>query len=939
MAGETDEAENERIKYRFVEEFPESIDPETGMPYEDIESPKLVKTELWGEVELHRIAKVKWTEVSYVQQFGTTDSKGQYSEEEREIKVYEEEMGEPGGWIEKKENLDQKGKCWVEKDAVVLGNAHVYGDAVVKAGAEIGDNAKVGGEAEVSGPVGIGEDATVLGKARIDGDREELEEDVDEDWKKGMKRKRIAVGGNAVVSGEVTGTSKAYGYATVGGNAKMSGKAKVYGSAYVDGTEDEPAVVSDEAEVYGFARINGTVKDKAVARGNAHVGVGGKIGDSINLRNGEVFGEISGIFSFFGLYLFVGEKAKIRCVKEEDVGKTFFSDDVDSKYAWSRGTDGNTDVIYIGDGCELSYCLLSGMVRIENTKAEFSGFYDSTVKDSKIYGSTIKISRIADADLYLCSLTDTQTIGGCKLKESKVTHGIIPKGADWDHVTFGGVTDVLETKGTSLSPVTKQDMDSEPLDNPYQDPRYEDNIEKGVVGLDMLGKVTDSETGEVRDGTPYTRWISGIWSRANREIYRKNYSEYRKAIVAAIRDAPNYDPRKDPPMYVLTNLTGRALYEYNEAYYDRYLKWWKENTEQGRRQAKAEERYQLIRNLLEPLYDEDSALRKDEWMDSVHRRLGVIGALIGWKDPGTLLYSALLDDSTWEREYNLYKQSIGASSGKTVNITAPYEMQFVVNKTKVQNYYIPDFKSEVDVSYAADGWGPTHRYTKEDGIHIGDMTKGEWLYRQYSSYSLIGGMNGLVQLMEYYDGELSMQKNQKKVEVINTAAIDEKIQSLAGRIDMLESWVQVSDSDGYYAILPEDEAEYNSLASQLKAARQEYDNLVGVKEEEQKYKERQEKRKADQEIEQEYQKRWKKILDQRNYVSKRKAAIRNVATELSGVYFTSAASVGQSVAAELRDILQTLMYGSPTSDGIDQLLKQAAAAGKRYSESGTATSA
>ena len=166
MASKSKEDEQELLKYRFVEEFPESIDPETGKPYEGIGSPLVVETELWGKVELHRIAKIKWTESVVVR---TYEEDGK--EEEILITMYEQEMGEVGGWIEKKENLDQNGECWVEKGACVVGDAYVFGDAVIGKDAEIGDYARVGGEAIVKGPVGVGEEAHVLGKAKIGGDR------------------------------------------------------------------------------------------------------------------------------------------------------------------------------------------------------------------------------------------------------------------------------------------------------------------------------------------------------------------------------------------------------------------------------------------------------------------------------------------------------------------------------------------------------------------------------------------------------------------------------------------------------------------------------------------------------------------------------------------------------------------------------------------------
>lgn len=45
--------------------------------------------------------------------------------------------GDVGGWIEKEDNLSQKGNAWVYGDALVYGNALVYGDAQVYGNARV----------------------------------------------------------------------------------------------------------------------------------------------------------------------------------------------------------------------------------------------------------------------------------------------------------------------------------------------------------------------------------------------------------------------------------------------------------------------------------------------------------------------------------------------------------------------------------------------------------------------------------------------------------------------------------------------------------------------------------------------------------------------------------------------------------------------------------
>lgn len=69
--------------------------------------------------------------------------------------------GDLGGYIERKENLSQKGNCWVYGDAYVFGDARVYGNAYVF------DNAYVFGSAEVCGSAWIYDRAEVCGSAKI----------------------------------------------------------------------------------------------------------------------------------------------------------------------------------------------------------------------------------------------------------------------------------------------------------------------------------------------------------------------------------------------------------------------------------------------------------------------------------------------------------------------------------------------------------------------------------------------------------------------------------------------------------------------------------------------------------------------------------------------------------------------------------------------------
>lgn len=61
------------------------------------------------------------------------------------------EEGELGGYVEKEDNLDQRGDAWVYGDARVYGNAQVSGDARVYRNAQVSGDAWVYGDARVSG--------------------------------------------------------------------------------------------------------------------------------------------------------------------------------------------------------------------------------------------------------------------------------------------------------------------------------------------------------------------------------------------------------------------------------------------------------------------------------------------------------------------------------------------------------------------------------------------------------------------------------------------------------------------------------------------------------------------------------------------------------------------------------------------------------------------
>lgn len=78
-----------------------------------------------------------------------------------------------GGWIEKEENLSQKGNCWVANNAKVYDNARIYDNAIVCGEAKVYNNAKVHDyacvedESSVYGNADVFNEALIYDKAKV----------------------------------------------------------------------------------------------------------------------------------------------------------------------------------------------------------------------------------------------------------------------------------------------------------------------------------------------------------------------------------------------------------------------------------------------------------------------------------------------------------------------------------------------------------------------------------------------------------------------------------------------------------------------------------------------------------------------------------------------------------------------------------------------------
>lgn len=947
MASKSKEDEQELLKYRFVEEFPESIDPETGKPYEDIESPRVVETELWGRLELHRIAKIKWTESVVSRTY-----EGNGKEEEIPIRIYEQEMGEVGGWIAKKENLDQYGKCWVEKGACVVGNAYVYGDAVIKKDAEIGDFARVGGEAVVRGPVGVGEEAHVLGEAKIGGTKEELEEDIDEKWRKGMKRKRIAVGGRARVEGEIVGTSKVYGSACVGPNAKIEGKAKVYGGATVVGTKEKPALVSDEAKVYDEAFVEGTVKDKAVICGVTHLGSGSVIGDEISLRNGIIYGEITGAFRFKGLYLFLGKGSKIICYKEEERSNVTHPKKAREstmrelvEYGISHGTEKETDVIRIGKGCIIKYCLLEGTVTIENVKAYYSKIADSEVRDSTVDFSVVKNSRLKEAQINGCRVAYSQTSGQCQILDSEIEHGIIPEKTEWEKIYFNGITDIKKAKGVwGLYPMSGGVTTKSMLEKGKS---VKDKVPDWVpLGTDYW---PDTPTDYIANVTDLSFLNIMFWQRFSRRYYTKNFATKDVAGVRVIMKARRYEADRDPPVYDPPGggsfrMNGddipQAKKSYDDNYERRLREWWYEHTKEGKREKTLLERYDKVRKVQEDLDKRYDAIR-NVYTEPARRKKRVIGWLRAWASHMAGWYG--LEDKIWNDVFEMVDSQTKASVDQ-VNVTSPYTQMFVTTVTDEQRGYIPDFSQRMPIEPFSDSYAP-FLYTKVNGLGNSQISKGYYQYSKYVypndwGFSLFGGMNNLVYYIEYY-GIFGLHPDRDTFENIDYEAIwrryDDTRKELQDEYDAAGAkygWVNVEEWNTYSESVPAwpasvAKAWYAKSEANEKQWKNDWNSLTRQEEEKAIREENERKWEENYKIEQEYRKKWDKVEEDKKHVYLRKNAIAAVKGYLWGAPYTSYTGDAKGAAEELKDILQTLMYGNPGDDQIKQLLEQAKKASEK----------
>lgn len=131
--------------------------------------------------------------------------------------------GDLGGFVEKEDNLSQKGNCWIYDSAKVYGNAKVYSDAkifnqaILYGNARVYASASVHDSAEVCDDARVDDNATIINCALVTG--------------------RAHVFGNAVIkdSACVCNYAVVCENTCVSERAEVRDKAKVFGNAIVRG--------------------------------------------------------------------------------------------------------------------------------------------------------------------------------------------------------------------------------------------------------------------------------------------------------------------------------------------------------------------------------------------------------------------------------------------------------------------------------------------------------------------------------------------------------------------------------------------------------------------------------------------------------------------------------------------------------------------------------
>lgn len=139
--------------------------------------------------------------------------------------------GDKGGWVESKNNLSQKGNCWLYREAKAYDNSDISGDV------EVFGNAEIYGDAQLWGFANIGWDVKIYDEAKVYGHV--------------MLFDNVEICNNAMV----------YGYAELTHNIKVCDDACVCEYAYIFNHVEisGDAYVCGNTHIENYAQISGDV--------------------------------------------------------------------------------------------------------------------------------------------------------------------------------------------------------------------------------------------------------------------------------------------------------------------------------------------------------------------------------------------------------------------------------------------------------------------------------------------------------------------------------------------------------------------------------------------------------------------------------------------------------------------------------------------------------
>lgn len=146
----------------------------------------------------------------------------------RDIPFYGVRAGDLGGWVANKDNLSQRGDCWVGDEAIAAQESYVCNDALLR------NTAQAFGKVLLLNSVQVRDNARAFGSAALAGHAKLLDNS------------------HICDKGYLMGYAVLRDTSSVRGNARVLGDAVLRGDAFVGGT----AIIHGNAEVRQGARVH-----------------------------------------------------------------------------------------------------------------------------------------------------------------------------------------------------------------------------------------------------------------------------------------------------------------------------------------------------------------------------------------------------------------------------------------------------------------------------------------------------------------------------------------------------------------------------------------------------------------------------------------------------------------------------------------------------------